>query len=79
MPRTLRGGARQAGFFRPRFIRLLIDALGESDRIRAVMADLIAGTQSYRRLKWRLAKTLEIGLLWRLLQTRMPRDRFEGF
>ena len=58
----------KAGFFRPPFTRLLIDALGQSDRIRAVMADLIAGTQSYRGLKWRLAKTLEVGLLWRLLR-----------
>jgi geranylgeranyl reductase family protein len=57
----------KAGFFRPRFTRLLIDALGQSDRIRAVMADLIAGAQSYRSLKWRLAKTLEVGLLWRLM------------
>jgi len=55
------------GFFRPRFTRLLIDALGQSDRIRSVMADLIAGTQSYRSLKWRLAKTLEVGLFWRLV------------
>ncbi len=31
------------------------------------MADLIAGTQSYRGLKWRLAKTLEAGLLWRMM------------
>ena len=66
----------KAGFFRPPFTRLLIDALGQSDRIRAVMADLIAGTQSYRSLKWRLAKTLEVGLLWRLLQMRMPGKGF---
>lgn len=72
----------KAGFFRPPFTRLLIDALGRSDRIRAVMADLIAGTQSYRSLQWRLAKTLEAGLLWRLLRMRMTREgfeRFEGF
>jgi len=64
----------RAEFFRPRFTRLLMDALGQSHGIRAVMADLIAGTQSYRGLKWRLAKTLEVGLLWRLLQLRRTRD-----
>jgi geranylgeranyl reductase family protein len=63
----------KAQFFRPSFTRLLIDALAQSNPIRAVMADLIAGTQSYGSLKWRLAKTLEVGLLWRLLQTRMTR------
>ena len=62
------------GFFRPRFARLLIDALAQSHGIRAVMADLIAGTQSYRGLKWRLARTFEVGLLWRLLQMRITRD-----
>jgi menaquinone-9 beta-reductase len=57
----------KAGFFRPRFTRLLIDAVGKSPRVRAVMADLIAGRQSYRGLKWRLARTLEAGLLWRMM------------
>jgi hypothetical protein len=45
-----------------------MDALTESAAIRAVMADLFAGTQAYRTLKWRLAKTLEFGLAWRALQ-----------
>ena len=66
----------KAGFFRAPFTRLLIDALGQSYPVRTVMADLIAGTQSYRSLKWRLAKTLEVGLLWRLLRMRMTRERF---
>jgi len=57
----------KAGFFRRRFTRLLIDAVGKSPRIQAVMADLIAGRQSYRGLKWRLARTLEAGLLWRMM------------
>jgi geranylgeranyl reductase family protein len=55
-------------FFQPRFIRLLIEALNESAPIRAVMADLFAGTQGYRTLTWRLARTLEFGLAWRALQ-----------
>jgi len=31
------------------------------------MADLVAGAQSYRSLKWRLARTLEIGYATRAL------------
>ena len=40
-------------FFRPRFTRLLIDALQHSAGIRSVMADLVAGRQGYAGLKWR--------------------------
>jgi geranylgeranyl reductase family protein len=57
----------KAGFFQPRFTRLLVSALGSSQKIRGVMADLVAGTQNYRGLKWRLAGTMEIGLAWKLL------------
>jgi hypothetical protein len=32
-----------------------------------VMADLVAGRQSYATLKWRLLKTFELGLAWRAL------------
>ena len=55
-------------FFQPRFTRLLVDALHHSAAIRDVMASLIAGTQSYRTLKWRLARTLEAGLALRALK-----------
>jgi geranylgeranyl reductase family protein len=55
------------GFFRPRFTRLMIDALHQSDGIRAVMADLIAGTQGYRDLSWRLIKTMEFGIACKAL------------
>lgn len=58
----------KAAFFQPRFSRLMLGALAHSERIRAVMADLIAGTQPYATLKWRLIKTLEIGLAWQLLR-----------
>jgi flavin-dependent dehydrogenase len=54
-------------FFRPRFTRLLIDAIQHSAGIRAVMADLVAGQQDYSGLKWRLIKTLRPGLAARLL------------
>jgi geranylgeranyl reductase family protein len=57
----------KAGFFRPRFARLLIDALTESAGIRTVMADLVAGRRAYSSLKWSLAGTFEVGLAWRLL------------
>lgn len=56
----------KASFFRPRFTRLMVEALQQSAGVRAVMADLVAGRQSYARLKWRLARTFEVGLAWRL-------------
>lgn len=62
-----RAARYKAGFFRPRFTRLFIDALRSSNAVRQVMADLVAGTQSYRTLKWRLARTFEFGLAWRML------------
>jgi menaquinone-9 beta-reductase len=57
-------------FFKPRFTRLLVESLQSSPKIRGVMADLVAGTQSYRGLKWRLARTAEFGLAWKLLTDR---------
>ena len=57
----------KAGVFRPRFARLLVDALTESAGIRAVMADLVAGRRAYSSLKWSLVGTFEVGLAWRLL------------
>ncbi len=66
-PELRRAALLKAGFFRPRFTRLLIDALQQSGAVRDVMADLVAGRQSYASLKWRLAKTLQVKLAWRLL------------
>jgi flavin-dependent dehydrogenase len=54
-------GRIKAMFFRPGFTRVLLDALGRSQRIRIVMADLIAGSQRYGDLKWRLVRTCEFG------------------
>jgi len=65
-----RAARYKAGFFRPRFTRLLVDALDESPRVRTVMAGLVAGTQPYASLKWSLARTAELGLAWRLLRAR---------
>lgn len=64
----------KAGFFRPAFVSLLMAALRESEAIRSVMADLVAGEQSYRSLKWRLLKTFEIGLAWKSVQTLTSRS-----
>jgi geranylgeranyl reductase family protein len=62
LPELRRAARLKAGFFRPQFTRLVMDALERSAAIRTVMADLIAGVQPYRGLKRRLAATLE----WRL-------------
>jgi geranylgeranyl reductase family protein len=62
-----RAARLKAGFFRPRFIRLLVGALAESEGIRRVMADLASGEQSYRGLKWRLAGTFELRLALKAL------------
>jgi geranylgeranyl reductase family protein len=63
-------------FFRPSFTRLLIEALGRSRAVRAVMADLAAGEQPYSTLRPRLLKTLQIGLAARLfgLRARSPKE-----
>ena len=67
LPELARAARLKGAFFRPRFIRLMLEALGSSERVRLVMADLLAGAQPYRDLKWRLARTLEVGLAFRAL------------
>ena len=64
----MRAAALKERFFQPRFTSLLIGALRKSAPVRAVMADLVAGAQSYATLKWRLAKTLEVRLAWNALR-----------
>jgi geranylgeranyl reductase family protein len=54
----------KAGFFTTQFTHLVLDGLASSARVRSVMADLVAGTQPYSTLKWRLAGTLAFGLAW---------------
>jgi geranylgeranyl diphosphate/geranylgeranyl-bacteriochlorophyllide a reductase len=63
-----RAARLKAGFFRPRFTGLLVDALAQSQAIRDVMVDLVAGRQPYRGLKRRLLGTLELSLAWRALR-----------
>jgi geranylgeranyl reductase family protein len=69
IPELARAARLKAAFFRPRFTRLLLAALDDSGAIRRIMGDLIAGRQSYRTLKWRLLRTLELGLACRSLIT----------
>jgi geranylgeranyl reductase family protein len=64
-----RAARLKAGFFSPPFTALLMEALLTSAPIRRVVADLVSGTQTYRGLKWRLARTLEVGLAMRALRT----------
>jgi geranylgeranyl reductase family protein len=59
----VRAARLKARFFQPRFVGLLVAALGRSGRVQGVMADLIAGRQTYRGLRRRLLRTLE----WRLM------------
>jgi flavin-dependent dehydrogenase len=65
LPELTRAARAKALFFRPAFTALLVRALRDSAAVRAVMADLIAGTQPYATLKWRLLKTFEFGLACR--------------
>jgi flavin-dependent dehydrogenase len=57
-------------FFRPRFVAAMLIALQRSEAIRRVMADLVAGEQSYRTLRRRLLGTLEFGIAARALLRR---------
>ena len=65
-----RAATLKAGFYRPRFTRLLVHALNRSERVRDVMVDLCAGRQPYSGLKWRLLGTLEVELMLRLMISR---------
>ena len=67
VPELVAAGQMRAGFFRRRFVSLLVDALDSSAAIRAVMADLIAGRQPYATLRRRLIGTFEWRLAWKML------------
>lgn len=64
----VRAAALKRRFFDPRFTALLIDALRASEPIRAVMTDLVGGIQSYRGLRRRLLRTMELPLALRMLR-----------
>jgi geranylgeranyl reductase family protein len=82
-PELRRAARLKAGFFEPRFIRLLVGAL-ERPSIAAIMADLVAGRQSYHGLRRRLLRTLELRLAWRFISqgsrlVRVRGDRAASF
>ncbi len=66
-PELRRAAALKAGFFNGPFTRLMVEGLARSEPVRGVMIDLIGGRQPYRTLPWRLLRTFEFGLAWRLL------------
>ena len=59
----VRAARLKARFFRPELLGLLVRALNRSTRVRAIMADLVAGRQTYSGLRRRLLGTRE----WRLM------------
>jgi geranylgeranyl reductase family protein len=59
----IRAAQLKARFFRPELLALLVRALKRSAAVRAIMADLVAGRQTYAGLRRRLLSTLE----WRLM------------
>jgi geranylgeranyl reductase family protein len=66
-PELSRAARVKGNFFRGPFTRLLIDALQRSEQVRAIMRDLVAGTQPYRTLRKRLLGTFEMKLAWQLV------------
>ncbi len=67
LPELIRAARAKARFFQPRFAQLLVKALATSAAVRDVFVDLVAGSQPYRTLKWRLLKTLEFRLAWKVI------------
>jgi geranylgeranyl reductase family protein len=67
----------KAKFFGSRFRGLLLEALRKSGKVRAVMADLIAGNQPYSTLKWSLIRTAELRLAWQLVQSKWYNRAFK--
>jgi geranylgeranyl reductase family protein len=57
-------------FFCGPFTPLFVDAVARSPRIQRVVADLIAGQQTYRGLRRRLVQTFELRLMWELFWRR---------
>ena len=67
-PELIRAAELKSWFFRPRVTQLLVQALRRNRRMRAVMADLVAGRQPYRGLRRRLLKTFDVRTMMRLLR-----------
>lgn len=64
----IRAAQLKARFFRPELLALLVRALNRSAHVREIMADLVAGRQTYAGLRRRLLGTLEWGLMFELLR-----------
>jgi geranylgeranyl reductase family protein len=67
-PELARAATLSRMFFTPWFSSLLVEALGHSDAIGRVFADLVAGRQTYRGLRRRLLATREWRLAGRAIQ-----------
>jgi flavin-dependent dehydrogenase len=74
-PELIAAARLKARFYRPPFIRLLISALQRSQHIRTIMADLVAGEQSYHSLRGRLLRTFEWRLMAELFASRSATQR----
>jgi flavin-dependent dehydrogenase len=61
-----RAARLKARFFRPELVALLVKALNRSSRVREIMADLVAGRQTYAGLRRRLLATVELRLMLEL-------------
>jgi geranylgeranyl reductase family protein len=73
-PELTRAARLKAGFFQPRFVGLLVEALRRNGGVRRVMADLVAGRQPYHGLAWRLARTFDVPLACRFLRQSLIRN-----
>lgn len=63
-----RAARLKARFFRPELLALLVRGLTRSARVRAIMADLVSGQQTYDGLRRRLLATLELRLMFDLFR-----------
>ena len=70
-PELTRAAKLSGMFFTPAFSSLLVEALGHSQAIGHVFADLVAGRQTYRGLRRRLLATHEWRLAGRAIQMRI--------
>lgn len=68
IPELRRAAQLRRAFFSAAFSRLVVQALRESGAIRAVMSDLIAGSQPYIGLRRRLLSTGRLGLALRVIK-----------
>jgi geranylgeranyl reductase family protein len=67
-PELVRAAMLSRMFFTRAFSSLFVEALGQSDAIRRVFADLVGGTQPYRGLRRRLLATRQWKLAGRAIQ-----------